>query len=108
VPALAAGESRVRFNATATTTPGQHVYVTGNTAALGNWDTDLAVPVDPRSYPVWFNHVNMAGGSAVQYKYFRRNADGTVTWENLPGGGNRSVTMPAAGGSITRNDTVAW
>jgi glucoamylase len=108
VPTLAAGESRVRFNATATTVPGQYVYVTGNTAALGNWDTDLALPVDPRGYPVWFNHANMTAGSAVQYKYFRRNADGTVTWENLPGGGNRSLTMPAAGGSVTRNDTVAW
>jgi glucoamylase len=66
------------------------------------------VPVDPRAYPVWSNNVNMAGGAAVQYKYIRKNANGTVTWENLPGGGNRTFTMPAAGASTTRSDTVVW
>jgi glucoamylase len=105
---LTAGQSRVRFNATATTGLGEYVYVTGNTAELGNWDTDLAVPVDPRSYPVWFNHVSFAGGAAVQYKYFRKNANGTITWENIAGGGNRSLTAPVAGSTIIRADTVAW
>jgi glucoamylase len=105
---LAAGQARVRFNASATTVFGENVYVVGSTAELGNWDTGLAVPVDPRAYPVWSNNLNMAGGAAVQYKYIRKNANGTVTWENLPGGGNRTFTMPAAGASTTRTDTVVW
>jgi glucoamylase len=108
VIAPATGQSQVRFNATANTVPGQYVYVVGNTPELGNWDAGLAVPVDPRSYPVWFNTLNMTAGAAVEYKYIRKNADGTVTWENFPGGGNRTLTMPAAGGSVVRNDTVAW
>jgi glucoamylase len=107
VPPLA-GQARVNVNVTANTVTGQYVYVTGNTAALGNWDTGLAVPVDPTSYPVWKNSVNLPAGTSVQYKYLRRNSDGTFIYENYPGGGNRTVVTPASGGSVTVNDTVTW
>jgi glucoamylase len=103
-----AGQAQVNVNVNASTVPGQYVYVTGNTAALGNWDPGLAIPVDPRSYPVWVNTLNLPAGTAIQYKYIRKNADGSVSWENLPGGGNRNLTTPAAGGSITLNDSVTW
>jgi len=105
---LAGGQSRVNFKATASTVVGQYVYVTGDTPALGNWDTGLAVPVDPRAYPVWANTVNLPASTSVQYKYFRRNADGSVTWENIAGGGNRNLTTPASGGTLGVNDTVSW
>ena len=108
VVAPGVNQSSVKFNVTASTAPGQYVYVVGNTAELGNWDTGLAVPVDPRNYPVWFNSLNMAAGAAVQYKYVRKNSDGSFSWENYPGGGNRTLTMPAAGGSVVKNDSVAW
>ncbi|WP_437627821.1 glycoside hydrolase family 15 protein [Sorangium sp. So ce1151] len=104
----ASNEAAVALNVTASTVVGQHVYVTGNTAALGNWNTDLGIPVDPASYPVWKNRVNLPASSALQYKYYRKNADGSVTWENRPGGGNRSMSTPAAGGTLTLNDTVTW
>ncbi|WP_437603885.1 glycoside hydrolase family 15 protein [Sorangium sp. So ce590] len=104
----ASGQAGVVFNATATTVVGQHVYVTGNTAALGSWNTDLGIPVDPRSYPVWTNRANLPASSALQYKYYRKNANGTVTWENRPGGGNRTMSTPASGGTLTLNDTVIW
>ena len=86
---------------------GQQVYVTGNHAALGNWNPDLAVPLDPATYPVWTNRVNLPASTTVQYKYLRKNDDGTIPWENLAGGGNRSFTTPAAGAG-NRSDTVAW
>jgi glucoamylase len=105
---ISGAQSRVNFKATASTVVGQYVYVTGNVAALGNWDTGLAVPVDPRAYPVWANTVNLPSGTAIQYKYFRRNADGSVTWENIAGGGNRSLTTPATGGTLVVNDSVSW
>ena len=103
----AAGQAAAAINVTASTQYGQYVYVTGNTAALGNWNTDLGLPVDPSNYPVWKNTVNLPAGATVQYKYYRKNADGTVTWENYPGGGNRSVAMPASG-TVTLNDAVSW
>jgi glucoamylase len=49
----------------------------------------------------------LPASSTVEYKYFRKNDDGTVIWENLPGGGNRPITTPASG-AITSTDTVAW
>ncbi|XXY43544.1 glycoside hydrolase family 15 protein [Sorangium sp. So ce260] len=104
----ASGQAGVVFNVTATTVVGQHMYVTGNTPALGSWNTDLGIPVDSRNYPVWTNRVNLPSSSALQYKYYRKNANGTVTWENLPGGGNRTMSTPASGGTVTRNDTVSW
>jgi glucoamylase len=101
------GQVGVSVNVTANTQLGQYMYVTGNTAALGNWNTNLGLPVDPSSYPVWKNTVDLPASTAVQYKYYRKNADGSVTWESLPGGGNRSMTTPASG-HLTLSDTVSW
>ncbi|TPW13082.1 MAG: glucoamylase [Acidimicrobiaceae bacterium] len=102
-----AGQSAASVNATASTTYGQQMYVTGNTTALGNWNTDLAVPLDPATYPVWKNTINLPASTVVQYKYFRKNDDGTVTWETIAGGGNRSRTT-AASGTVAWNDTIVW
>jgi len=106
-PTPPAGSVGVTFAPTASTVVGQHLYVTGNTAALGSWNTDIAVPLDPADYPVWRNAIVLPAGTSMQYKYFRKNDDGGVTWESLPGGGNRSFTTPASGTS-TRSDTIAW
>jgi glucoamylase len=102
-----AGSVRVNVNATASTVTGQQVYVTGNVAALGNWNTDLAIPLDPTTYPVWKNVANLPASTAIAYKYFRKNDDGSITWENIAGGGNRSTTTPASG-TLTLTDTVVW
>lgn len=101
------GQLQTSVNVTATTSPGQWMYVTGNVAALGTWNTDLGVPVDPSTYPTWKNKVNLPASTSVSYKYYRKNSDGSVTWENLPNNGNRTVNVPASG-SVTLNDTVSW
>ncbi|WP_087666814.1 glycoside hydrolase family 15 protein [Caballeronia humi] len=101
------GELVVTFSVNAATQSGQYVYVTGDTAALGNWDTDLGLPLDPASYPIWKNASNLAAATNVQYKYYRKNSDGSVTWENVAGGGNRMLNVPASGGAAV-NDVVSW
>jgi glucoamylase len=101
------GETGVTINVNAVTQPGQYVYVTGDNAMLGNWNTDLGLPLDPARYPVWSNTVNLRAATSVQYKYYRKNADGSVTWENLPGGGNRTLNVPASG-TAALNDGVGW
>lgn len=101
------GQASVAIRVNAKTQPGQYVYVTGNADALGNWNTDLGLPVDPAAYPVWSNTVNLPSTSTIQYKYYRKNADGSVTWENLPGGSNRTLNTPSAG-SATLSDAVNW
>jgi glucoamylase len=105
------GQVQVNINVNAATRWGEIVYVTGAAEALGDWNTSLGLPVDPASYPVWKNAVNLAAGSVIQYKYYRKNPDGTVTWECYPGGGdcneNRSLTTPSAG-LFDMNDNVSW
>ncbi len=105
------GQVGVDFNVDAVTQWGQYMYVTGNTGALGNWNTNLGLPVDSASYPVWKNSINLAADGAIQYKYYRKNPDGTVTWECYPGNGdcngNRSLTLPSSG-RVPVVDNVSW
>ncbi|BBH67645.1 alpha-amylase [Actinoplanes sp. OR16] len=89
------------FGVNATTTPGQNIFVVGNQAALGNWAPASAVALSSASYPVWKGTVSLPAGTSFEYKYLRKNADGTVTWES---GANRTATVPASG-SVTLSDT---
>jgi glucoamylase len=106
------GQAQVNFNVNASTQYGQYIYVTGNTGALGNWNTNLGIPLDSSTYPLWKNAVNLAASNSLQYKYYRKNSDGSVTWECYPGSGNcngnRSLTTPSSSGTVTLNDAVSW
>ncbi|MEU8465085.1 carbohydrate-binding module family 20 domain-containing protein [Streptomyces sp. NPDC029003] len=89
------------FAVGATTVPGQDVYVTGDRAELGGWNTGAALRLDPAAYPVWKLDVGLPAGAAFAYKYLRKDAAGTVTWES---GANRTATVPA-NGTVTLADT---
>ncbi|MFF8274936.1 carbohydrate-binding module family 20 domain-containing protein [Streptomyces lateritius] len=89
------------FQVNATTVTGQNIYVTGNQAALGNWNAASAPKLDPAAYPVWKLDVALPAGTAFEYKYIRKDAAGNVTWES---GANRTATVPSSG-RIVLNDT---
>ncbi|MEW2298190.1 CBM20 domain-containing protein [Streptomyces sp. NPDC006743] len=91
------------FHATATTTWGQGLYVCGNVPDLGAWDPARALPLttDSAAYPMWSGTHQLPPGTAVQYKYLKKNPDGSVTWEN---GDNRTVVTPSTG-TLTLDDT---
>ncbi|MFI2644294.1 carbohydrate-binding module family 20 domain-containing protein [Streptomyces sp. NPDC018610] len=91
------------FRATATTSWGQDIYVTGDLPDLGSWDPAKAVPLTTGSatYPLWSGSHQLPPNTTVQYKYLRKDPDGTVTWEN---GDNRTVVTPPTG-TLTVNDT---
>ncbi|MFI6148840.1 carbohydrate-binding module family 20 domain-containing protein [Streptomyces sp. NPDC051109] len=97
-PPAAAGAS---FAVNATTVPGQAIYVTGDRAELGGWNTAGALKLDPAAYPVWKLDVSLPAGTAFSYKYVRKDAAGNVTWES---GANRTATVPASGKAVL-NDT---
>ncbi|MFE3069838.1 carbohydrate-binding module family 20 domain-containing protein [Streptomyces sp. NPDC059247] len=97
-PPAASGAS---FAVTATTVPGQDVYVTGDRAELGNWSPAAALKLDPATYPVWKLTAGLPAGTAFAYKYLRKDAAGNVTWES---GANRTATVPATG-RVDLNDT---
>ncbi|MFJ3144215.1 carbohydrate-binding module family 20 domain-containing protein [Streptomyces halstedii] len=88
------GQSGASFGVNATTVMGQNIYVTGNQAALGNWNPGSALKLDPATYPVWKLDVALPAGTAFEYKYVRKDASGNVTWES---GANRTATVPASG-----------
>ncbi|MFF3857986.1 carbohydrate-binding module family 20 domain-containing protein [Streptomyces sp. NPDC002209] len=97
-PPATAGAS---FAVNATTVPGQNIYVTGDRAELGGWNTGSAFKLDPAAYPVWKLDVSLPAGTAFSYKYLRKDAAGNVTWES---GANRTATVPASGKTVL-NDT---
>ncbi|MGW4813345.1 carbohydrate-binding module family 20 domain-containing protein [Kitasatospora cineracea] len=91
------------FHATATTTYGQNLYLSGDIAELGGWDPAKAVPLttDGTSYPVWSAGLQLPAGTPIAYKYLLKNPDGSVVWES---GDNRTATTPATG-TFTADDT---
>lgn len=91
------------FTVNASTVSGQNVYILGNIAELGSWNTANAIPVSNSGiYPNWTGTISLPAGTAVQYKYIKKDGSGNVIWE---GGSNRSFTTGAAGSSASRSDT---
>jgi len=85
----------VTFSVAETTNYGENVFIAGSISQLGSWDTANAVSLsggDYRSgYPRWYGTVNLPAGTSVQYKYIKKESDGSVTFEADP---NRTYTVP--------------
>ncbi|BBH71570.1 hypothetical protein ACTI_82550 [Actinoplanes sp. OR16] len=96
-----ANATAVTFTGTATTSTGQNVYVVGSIDALGAWNTANAIPLSAAAYPAWSRTVAVPQSTTFQYKYIKKDAAGTVTWES---GSNRSYTTGTAP-AYTANDT---
>ncbi|KAI0490164.1 alpha-amylase [Xylaria cf. heliscus] len=96
----------VTFNEIVTTVVGQTIKVVGSVPELGNWDPTKAITLDASQYTssnhLWKTTINIAPGSAVQYKYINVASNGAVTWESDP---NRSFSVPTTCGGVTRSDT---
>ncbi|WP_030277506.1 carbohydrate-binding module family 20 domain-containing protein [Streptomyces sp. NRRL B-24484] len=84
------------FTVRATTTWGQSLYVSGDLAELGAWDPAKAVPLSTSYavYPEWTGIVSLPPNTAVRYKLLKKDADGTVTWEDGP---NHATVTPPTG-----------
>ncbi|MEV4845466.1 carbohydrate-binding module family 20 domain-containing protein [Micromonospora matsumotoense] len=96
-----AGTQGASFTVNATTSYGQNVFLVGSVAALGSWNPANAVALSSAAYPLWRATVTLPANTTVDYKYLKKNPDGTVTWES---GGNRSATIPSTG-TWSSNDT---
>lgn len=95
----------VTFNVAADTNLGQNIYVTGNVAALGNWNTANAKPLSwisgSGTRGNWRAVIGLPASTAVQYKYIKKDGAGNVIWE---GGANRSLSTGADGTTRGTND----
>jgi alpha-amylase len=96
-----ANATAVTFTETAATSTGQNVYVIGSIDALGAWNTANAIPLSAANYPAWSRSVVVPQSTTFQYKYIKKDAAGTITWES---GSNRSYTTGTAA-AYTQSDT---
>jgi alpha-amylase len=81
-----------------TTVTGQDVYVVGNLAQLGGWNTANAVKLEPVSYPTWSRWIQgLPANTFVEWKCIKKQG-ATVTWQ---GGLNNTFTTPSSGNNAT-------
>jgi alpha-amylase len=92
---------QVSFAENATTSWGQNVYVVGSIPELGNWNPANAIALSSAGYPIWSASTSLPANIAFQYKYIKKNPDGSVTWESDP---NRSAST----GSGPLNLSDSW
>ncbi|KAL4813309.1 Six-hairpin glycosidase-like protein [Aspergillus spinulosporus] len=99
----------VTFNVIATTTYGENVYIVGSIAQLGNWDTSSAVALSASKYTssnnLWYVDISLPAGTTFEYKYIRKETDGSIVWESDP---NRSYTVPSSCGVSTATENDSW
>ncbi|KAI0816868.1 glycoside hydrolase [Trametes gibbosa] len=96
------GNVVVNFAETATTTFGENIFLVGSISQLGSWNTASAIALSSASYPKWTVSVSIPAGTTFQYKFIRKETDGSVVWESDP---NRQGTAPSSGSSTL---TSSW
>ncbi|EME44137.1 glycoside hydrolase family 15 protein [Dothistroma septosporum NZE10] len=99
--------TNVLFDEIATTTFGENVFIVGSISQLGSWDTGKAVALSADKYTssnnLWYTTVSIPAGTSFNYKYIRKETDGSIRYESDP---NRSYTvLKTCAGSATVNDT---
>jgi alpha-amylase len=99
-PTASSSTVGITFNANVTTWYGQNVYVVGSIGALGSWNTANSIALSSATYPVWSATVNLPTSTYFEYKYIKKDPDGTVEWES---GGNRYYTTGTS--AVTLSDT---
>jgi len=83
----------------ASTAMGQSVYIAGNIAELGSWNTaNAAGPGSSANYPTWTVTVRLPAGASIAFKAIKKNASNQVVWES---GADRTYTVSAGNPNVT-------
>jgi glycosidase len=103
---LSGDQVQVIFKVNAATTVGQNVYVVGSIPELGSWDPAKAseVMMNP-NYPQWFLPVSVPKATQFEFKFIKKDANGTVVWE---GGSNRVFTSPSSSTGTADTAVYNW
>ena len=70
---------------------GDGVSLAGDLDALGGWDADAALALEPSAWPLWRGTVELPAGVRAEMKLVTRSAGGAVTWQI---GDNRHHRVP--------------
>ncbi|KAL2849692.1 starch binding domain-containing protein [Aspergillus pseudodeflectus] len=99
----------VTFDAKVTTSWGENVYLVGSISQLGSWSTGSAVALNADKYtssnPLWSVTLDIPVGTSFEYKYIKKESDGSVVWESDP---NRSYTVPSGCQGATATASASW
>ncbi|RAK79574.1 putative glucan 1,4-alpha-glucosidase [Aspergillus fijiensis CBS 313.89] len=99
----------VTFDVIATTTYGENVFISGSISQLGSWDTSSAIALSASQYTssnnLWYATISLPAGTTFQYKYIRKETDGSIVWESDP---NRSYTVPSSCGVSSATESDTW
>ncbi|KAK0970451.1 hypothetical protein LTR54_017953 [Friedmanniomyces endolithicus] len=87
----------VTFQETASTVSNQTLKLVGSISQLGSWNTADAVPLTKSTATSWAATLDLAPGTAFQYKYVKVMGNGTVIYEADP---NHSYTVAEACGKL--------
>ncbi len=98
-------KATVTFEAVAKTELGQSVYVVGSHGNLGNWQPPLGLALDGGAYPKWTGQLEVDADTKIEYKYVRKNEDGSFSWETSDS--NRTIVASAGNATVAR-DEVQW
>lgn len=79
---------------------GQVLYVCGNTENMGNWDAENAAAMEYVGNNYWSVSLEMPKETALEYKFFVREANGFTNWE---GGDNRRLDTGSGKALYVRN-----
>ena len=100
--------STVSFNCKYNTSFGSSLFVVGNLKLLGNWNINDAIPLTTTSetYPLWIKNAAFSCrvGTEIIYKYFVKDTNGTITWEELPNNANRIKIISKPGEFIIEDE----
>ncbi|KAK0448445.1 glycoside hydrolase family 13 protein [Desarmillaria tabescens] len=97
------GSVAVTFAETATTTFGENIFVVGSISQLGDWAPASSIALSASNYPVWEVTISIPAGTTFEYKFIRKETDGSVVWESDP---NREATVVSSG--ATQTLTTTW
>ena len=93
--------STVSFKCKYKTSFGSSLFVVGNLKLLGDWDINNAIPLSTttETYPIWTqkNAFSCPVGTEIIYKYFVKDINGEIIWENLPENANRKKIISKPG-----------
>ncbi|KAJ3501538.1 hypothetical protein NLJ89_g9292 [Agrocybe chaxingu] len=92
----------VTFQETATTVWGENIFIVGSLSQLGSWSPAAAIALSSATYPVWSVTISLPASTTFQYKFIRKQSDGTVIWESDP---NRQATTGSSG---SQTITSSW
>lgn len=103
---LSGDQNQIIFHVQANTAMGENIYIVGNIPELGSWDPDNCTEamLNP-NYPEWFLPVSVPAGAQIEFKFIKKDANGTVTWES---GENRVITSSSSSAGSIDTEVYTW